>query len=88
MNRSQSPKLQGVLDKIQWWKDYVAMYGGQIDNNPSVGNKAGGLTTITEVIKCGLEECNTALEEVYQYADQSQNLGWSLWTLLDSTRQV
>ena len=71
VNRSRSPEVaKKLLDKIQWWKDYVAMYGGQIDNNPSVGNKAGGLTTITEkslgaVSKSG----NTALEEVYQYAE-------------------
>ncbi len=47
------------------------MYGGQLDNNPSVGNKAGGLTTITEkslgaVSKSG----STALEAVYEYAER------------------
>ena len=49
VRRSRSSEVaRKLLDRIQWWKDYVAMYGGQIDNNPSVGNKAGGLTTITE----------------------------------------
>lgn len=71
VRRSRSAAVaQKLLDRIQWWKDYVAMYGGQIDNNPSVGNKAGGLTTITEkslgaVSKSG----STALEDVYLYAE-------------------
>jgi altronate hydrolase len=77
IKRSRSEGVaQKLLDRIQWWKDYVAMYGGQIDNNPSVGNKAGGLTTITEkslgaVSKSG----NTALEEVYQYGERVTSKG-------------
>jgi altronate hydrolase len=59
-----------LLERIDWGKQHVAMYGGTIDNNPSVGNKAGGLTTITEkslgaVSKSG----STALEAVYHYAE-------------------
>lgn len=59
-----------LLERIDWWKQYVAMYGGTIDNNPSLGNKAGGLTTITEkslgaVSKSG----STTLEAVYHYAE-------------------
>ncbi len=61
---------QRLIDRIEWWKEHVAMYGGQIDNNPSVGNKAGGLTTITEkslgaVSKSG----SSTLEAVYHYAE-------------------
>ncbi len=68
--RSRSPEVaQKLLDCIEWWKQHVAVYGGQIDNNPSVGNKAGGLTTITEkslgaVSKSG----STTMEAVYEYA--------------------
>ncbi len=70
--RSRSPEVaQQLLDRIEWWKQHVAVYGGQIDNNPSVGNKAGGLTTITEkslgaVSKSG----STAMEAVYEYAQR------------------
>lgn len=65
-----------LLERIQWWKEYVAMYGGTIDNNPSVGNKAGGLTTITEkslgaVSKSG----STTLEAVYEYAERIVSRG-------------
>ncbi len=65
-----------LIERIQWWKQHVAMFGGQIDNNPSVGNKAGGLTTITEkslgaVSKSG----STALEAVYDYAEPVTTAG-------------
>ncbi len=69
--RSRSEAVaRKLIERIEWWKQHVAMFGGQIDNNPSVGNKAGGLTTITEkslgaVSKSG----STALEAVYDYAE-------------------
>jgi altronate hydrolase len=60
-----------LLDRIKWWEWYAHTFGGTLDNNPSPGNKAGGLTTIYEkslgaVAKGG----STALVDVYQYADQ------------------
>jgi altronate hydrolase len=59
-----------LLERIAWWKWYAGLYGGDLDNNPSVGNKAGGLTTIAEkslgaVSKGG----STALVDVYHYAE-------------------
>ncbi len=65
---------QAVADKlirrIRWWEDYTAKLDGSMDNNPSPGNKAGGLTTILEkslgaVAKGG----TTNLVDVYEYAD-------------------
>ena len=69
-----------VADKlialIKWWHWYTGLYGEKLDNNPSIGNKAGGLTTIAEkslgaVSKGG----TTALNEVYQYAEQVRERG-------------
>jgi altronate hydrolase len=66
---------QAVADKliarIRWWEDYTAKNNGSMDNNPSPGNKAGGLTTILEkslgaVAKGG----TTNLIDVFEYADQ------------------
>jgi len=37
-----------LLERIRWWESYTAQHGGSMDNNPSPGNKAGGLTTILE----------------------------------------
>ena len=59
-----------LIDRIAWWKEYAAAHNSELDSNPSVGNKEGGLTTIYEkslgaVAKGG----STALCEVYQYAE-------------------
>ena len=37
-----------LIERIRWWEQYTVQLGGKIDNNPSPGNKAGGLTTILE----------------------------------------
>src|SRR3990172_5009569 len=37
-----------LVERIHWWEDYTAKRGGGMDNNPSPGNKEGGLTTILE----------------------------------------
>jgi altronate hydrolase len=37
-----------LIARIRWWEDYTARTGGEMNNNPSPGNKAGGLTTILE----------------------------------------
>jgi altronate hydrolase len=37
-----------LIARIRWWEDYTARAGGEMNNNPSPGNKAGGLTTILE----------------------------------------
>jgi len=61
---------QKIVDRIRWWEDYTARNAGEMNNNPSPGNKAGGLTTILEkslgaVAKGG----TTNLVEVYRYAE-------------------
>ena len=59
-----------LIERIKWWEDYTARTGGEMNNNPSPGNKAGGLTTILEkslgaVAKGG----TTNLVAVYEYAE-------------------
>ncbi len=39
---------QRLIERIRWWERHVAADGSSLDNNPSPGNKAGGLTTILE----------------------------------------
>ncbi|MCE4557810.1 UxaA family hydrolase [Roseateles cellulosilyticus] len=47
--RATSPAVaQRLLDRLRWWEDYAARNGAELDNNPSPGNKAGGITTILE----------------------------------------
>ncbi|MCB1992640.1 MAG: altronate dehydratase, partial [Geminicoccaceae bacterium] len=37
-----------LIERIRWWEEYTSSNGGEMNNNPSPGNKAGGLTTILE----------------------------------------
>jgi altronate hydrolase len=59
-----------LVQRIRWWEEYTAKTGNEMNNNPSPGNKAGGLTTILEkslgaVAKGG----TTNLVDVYRYAE-------------------
>ncbi len=60
-----------LLERMRWWEEYAAKFGAELDNNPSPGNKAGGLTTIYEkslgaVVKGG----TTPLRAVYRFAER------------------
>ena len=47
--RAATPEVgRRLVERIRWWEDYCARNGGEMNNNPSPGNKAGGLTTILE----------------------------------------
>ncbi|HAN98280.1 MAG TPA: galactonate dehydratase [Planctomycetaceae bacterium] len=76
--RARTPEIAAkLLERIAWWRWYAGLYGVELDNNPSVGNKAGGLTTIAEkslgaVAKGG----STALEGVYDYAEPIDRRGF------------
>ena len=61
---------QRLLDRISWWREYAERGGGTLDNNPSPGNKAGGLTTILEKSLGAIAKGGTAeLTAVYHYAE-------------------
>ncbi len=60
---------QKLVDRIKWWEWYTGVFGAQIDNNPSPGNKAGGLTTIYEKSLGALAKAgSTSLVDVVPYA--------------------
>ncbi len=67
-----------LIERIEWWEDYVDRNNGSLDNNPSPGNKLGGLTTILEkslgaVAKGG----TTPLTGVYRYAQKVDKPGFA-----------
>jgi altronate hydrolase len=68
--RAQTVEIgQKLVARIQWWEDYCGRNGAQMDNNPSAGNKAGGLTTVLEKSLGGIAKGgSTNLTEVYEYA--------------------
>jgi altronate hydrolase len=66
-----------LVTRIKWWEDYTERLKGEMNNNPSPGNKAGGLTTILEkslgaVAKGG----TTPLVDVYEYAQAVDKHGF------------
>ena len=47
--RAISPEVgKKLIDRIHWWEHYTERNKASLNNNPSPGNKAGGLTTILE----------------------------------------
>lgn len=61
---------QKLLERIRWWEHYTAIHQGEMNNNPSPGNKAGGLTTILEKSLGAVAKGGTSnLEAVYEYAE-------------------
>ena len=73
-DRETGEKLVGI---IRWWEDYVARHGGSMDNNPSPGNKAGGLTTILEKsLGAAIKGGSTTLNGVYHYAETIDRRGF------------
>jgi altronate hydrolase len=60
---------QKLVERIKWWEWYTGVFGARIDNNPSPGNKAGGLTTIYEKSLGALAKAgSTTLVDVIPYA--------------------
>jgi altronate hydrolase len=76
-SRASRPEVaEALLNRIRWWEDYTAKNGGDMNNNPSPGNKAGGITTILEkslgaVAKGG----GSGLMGVVEYAQRVKDRG-------------
>ena len=66
-----------LLDLISWWERYAAVHGDSLDNNPSPGNKAGGLTTILEKsLGAAAKGGSTDLVDVLRYAEPVSKPGF------------
>ncbi len=66
-----------LLGRIRWWEQYTAANGGTMDNNPSPGNKDGGLTTILEKSLGAVAKGGRApLSAVYEYAEPVRHKGF------------
>ena len=65
-----------LLSRIAWWEGYTARNGMQMDNNPSAGNKAGGLTTILEKSLGAIAKSGTTnLVDVVEFAQSCSARG-------------
>ena len=66
-----------IVERIKWWEDYTGRWGGEMDNNPSPGNKKGGLTTILEKSLGAVAKGGTApLTQVYKFAEPITERGF------------
>ena len=66
-----------LIDIIHWWEDYTARNKGEMNNNPSPGNKAGGLTTILEKsLGAAAKGGTTTMRGVYHYAEPIDTRGF------------
>lgn len=79
LNRAATPEIaEQLVRRLDWWENYAARDGASLDNNPSPGNLAGGITTILEkslgaVSKSG----STALNAVIDYAEPIEGPGFT-----------
>ncbi len=66
-----------LIRLIHWWEDYTARNNGSMDNNPSPGNKKGGLTTILEKSLGAAAKGGTSpLTGVYKYGEPITERGF------------
>jgi altronate hydrolase len=66
-----------LIERIRWWEDYTSRNGGEMNNNPSPGNKAGGLTTILEKsLGAAAKGGTSAMTAVYEYAEPVRTRGF------------
>lgn len=78
LRRASSPEIaQSLLRLVENYKKYLRQFGGNFNDNPSPGNKEGGLSNILEkslgaVAKAG----TTALEDVVEYAERVAKHGF------------
>ncbi len=76
--RAESRKVgEKLIERIRWWEDYTKRNNGVMDNNPTPGNKAGGLTTILEKsLGAASKGGTTNLTGVYKYAEAVDAAGF------------
>jgi altronate hydrolase len=76
--RAQTPEVgHKLVARIRWWEEHCARHGAAMNNNPSAGNKAGGLTTVLEKSLGGIAKAgSTNLVEVYEYAQPVRAQGF------------
>lgn len=75
--RAVTPEIgHKLVERIRWWEQYCSRNGAQLNNNPSSGNKAGGLTTVLEKSLGGIAKGgSTSLMDVYEYAQPVRTRG-------------
>ena len=78
LDRAESPAVAAALqERLDWWQQYLAANGASLNNNPSPGNIAGGISTILEKSLGAVMKSGTSpLRAVYRYAEPIQENGF------------
>jgi altronate hydrolase len=76
--RAVTPEIgRKLLRQIEWYKEYVGRFGSDFDDNPSPGNKAGGLTNIAEKsLGAAIKSGSSPLTAVVEYAERITTPGF------------
>lgn len=76
--RATHPEVaQKLLDRLSWWEHYTHINGAELNNNPSPGNKAGGLTTILEKsLGAAAKGGTSSLNGVYEWGEPITERGF------------
>tara|TARA_Y100001970_G_C14242613_1_gene865853 strand:- start:2245 stop:3738 length:1494 start_codon:yes stop_codon:yes gene_type:complete len=70
--------IKKLTRQIEWWKNYTKINEGSLDNNPSPGNKKGGLTTILEKSLGAVAKSGTSImQDVLDYAEPIAKKGFN-----------
>jgi altronate hydrolase len=68
---------QKLLGQVESYKKYLRQFGGSFNDNPSPGNKEGGLTNILEKSLGAVAKAGTStLEDVVDYAERVTTPGF------------
>ncbi|MBP0614761.1 UxaA family hydrolase [Jiella mangrovi] len=77
IGRSDAATGEKIARMIDWWRDYATKNGAELDNNPSPGNKRGGLTTILEKSLGAVAKGGRApVSGAYAYAETIDRTGF------------
>ena len=80
MNRCETPQLfEQTVSMINNFKEYFLSHGEPVGENPSPGNKAGGISTLEDKALGCTQKCGRApVSGVMEYGDRLQHHGLNL----------
>lgn len=80
MNRCRTEnEFNKTVNLINNFKKYFMRYGEKVDENPSPGNKEGGITTLEDKALGCTQKCGTApVDDVLSYGESVKKRGLSL----------
>ena len=80
MNRCKTPELfEQTVDMVNSFKEYFLSHGEPVGENPSPGNKAGGISTLEDKALGCTQKCGKAMVSgVLKYGERLQNNGLNL----------